>query len=231
MTEVSENAATTPAADHSPPAAMPATVLSNPLRDPADRRLPRVPEPCALVIFGIGGDLSRKKLIAAVYDLCNRGLLPTDFALVGFSRTDWPGGGDFETMARNSAKDHCRTAWSEDVWRRMMATMRFVPGSFDNDADFDKLKATLQDLRDNYGIGGNVAFYLSIPPFAFPIVLQQLQRTGLSDAKAAGGFRRAVVEKPFGHDLASANDLNGLVDSVFPPTDVYRIDHYLGKET
>src|SRR5580765_6556198 len=116
MTEVSENAATTPA-----------TVLSNPLRDPADRRLPRIPEPCALVIFGIGGDLSRKKLIAAVYDLANRGLLPTDFALVGFSRADWPDGGPFEVMAKKSAKEHCRTTWNEDVWRRMMTTMRFVP--------------------------------------------------------------------------------------------------------
>src|SRR5438105_81848 len=77
---------------------------SNPLRDPSDRRLPRVPEPCVLVIFGIGGDLSRKKLIASIYDLCNRGLLPTDFALVGFSRTDWPEGGDFESMARKAAK-------------------------------------------------------------------------------------------------------------------------------
>src|ERR1700710_2184102 len=76
----------------------------NPLRDPADRRLPRVPEPCALVIFGIGGDLSRKKLIAAIYDLANRGLLPTDFVLVGFSRSDWPGGGSFEAMARPSAR-------------------------------------------------------------------------------------------------------------------------------
>jgi glucose-6-phosphate 1-dehydrogenase len=206
-------------------------IKGNPLRDAADRRLPRVPEPCALVIFGIGGDLSRKKLIAAIYDLCNRGLLPTDFALVGFSRTDWPDGGDFESMARKAAKDHCRTAWSEDVWRRMMSTMRFVPGDFDNDADFDKLVDTLADLRDNFGITGNAAFYLSVPPFAFPIVLKQMQRTGLSDANAAKGFRRVVVEKPFGHDLKSALELNGLVDSVFPPQEVYRIDHYLGKET
>jgi glucose-6-phosphate 1-dehydrogenase len=203
----------------------------NPLRDASDRRLPRVPEPCVLVIFGIGGDLSRKKLIAAIYDLCNRGLLPTDFGLVGFSRKDWPGGGEFESMARKAAKEHCRTNWSEETWRRLASLMRFVPGSFDSDEDFDKLVEVLQELQKDNGIGGNAAFYLSIPPFAFPIVLKQMQRTGLSDAEAAGGFRRVVVEKPFGHDLASALELNQLVDTTFPPRDVYRIDHYLGKET
>ncbi len=203
----------------------------NPLRDPADRRLPRVPEPCALVIFGIGGDLSRKKLIAAIYDLANRGLLPTDFVLVGFSRADWPGGGSFEAMARKSAKDHARTVWNEEVWRRLASNSRFVEGSFDDDAAIDELVSTMADLKQSHGIEGNAAFYLSIPPTLFPDVLKQMQRTGLSDAKKAGGWRRVVVEKPFGHDLPSALELNKLVDNVFPPRDVYRIDHYLGKET
>jgi len=205
--------------------------LANPLRDPADRRLPRVPEPCALVIFGIGGDLSRKKLIAAVYDLANRGLLPTDFVVVGFSRADWPGGGTFEKLTRNAAKEHCRTAWNEEVWRRLSNNTRFVEGSFDDDASFDKLVETMQDLRDSHGIRGNAAFYLSVPPSMFPVVLKQMQRTGLSDSEQAGGWRRVVVEKPFGHDLPSALELNRLVDTVFPARDVYRIDHYLGKET
>jgi glucose-6-phosphate 1-dehydrogenase len=203
----------------------------NPLRDPADRRLPRVPEPCALVIFGIGGDLSRKKLIAAIYDLANRGLLPTDFVLVGFSRSDWPGGGSFEAMARKSAKDHARTVWNEEVWRRLAANSRFVEGSFDDDQAIDRLVTTMAELKDTHGIQGNAAFYLSIPPTLFPDVLKQMQRTGLSDAEQAGGWRRVVVEKPFGHDLPSALELNKLVDSVFPARDVYRIDHYLGKET
>jgi glucose-6-phosphate 1-dehydrogenase len=203
----------------------------NPLRDPADRRLPRVPEPCALVIFGIGGDLSRKKLIAAVYDLANRGLLPTDFVLVGFSRTDWPGGGTFEALARKAAKDHCRTAWNEEVWKRLAGNTRFVEGSFGDDKAFDELVDVMAGLRESHGIQGNAAFYLSIPPSLFPDVLKQMQRTGLSDATKARGWRRVVVEKPFGHDLPSALALNGLVDSVFPPRDVYRIDHYLGKET
>jgi glucose-6-phosphate 1-dehydrogenase len=203
----------------------------NPLRDPADRRLPRVPEPCALVIFGIGGDLSRKKLIPAVYDLANRGLLPTDFVLVGFSRADWPGGGSFESLARKSAKDGARTTWNEEVWKRLSGNTKFVEGSFDDDNAVDQLVEVMDGLRESHGIQGNAAFYLSVPPSMFPVVLKQMQRTGLSDAQQAKGWRRVVVEKPFGHDLPSALELNGLVDNVFPPRDVYRIDHYLGKET
>jgi glucose-6-phosphate 1-dehydrogenase len=203
----------------------------NPLRDPADRRLPRVPEPCALVIFGIGGDLSRKKLIPAIYDLANRGLLPTDFVMVGFSRADWPGGGSFESLARKCAKDGARTGWNEEVWHRLAGNTRFVEGSFDDDTAFDELVEVMESLRESHGIQGNAAFYLSIPPALFPDVLKQMQRTGLSDARKAQGWRRVVVEKPFGHDLPSARELNGLVDSVFPARDVYRIDHYLGKET
>jgi glucose-6-phosphate 1-dehydrogenase len=203
----------------------------NPLRDPADRRLPRVPEPCALVIFGIGGDLSRKKLIPAVYDLANRGLLPTDFVIVGLSRADWPGGGSFESLARKSARDGARTSWNEEVWRRLAANTKFIEGSFDDDKAFDELSSALDELAESHGIRGNAAFYLSVPPALFPTVLQQMQRTGLSDASRAGGWRRVVVEKPFGHDLPSALELNQLVDSVFPASDVYRIDHYLGKET
>jgi glucose-6-phosphate 1-dehydrogenase len=201
----------------------------NPLRDAADRRLPRVPEPCALVIFGIGGDLSRKKLLPSVYDLANRGLLPTDFAIVGFSRADWPGGGSFEALARKCARDGARTSWNEEVWRRLASNTRFIEGSFDDDNAFDELVRTIEGLRESHGIRGNTAFYLSVPPPLFPPVLKQMQRTGLSDA--AQGWRRVVVEKPFGHDLDSALELNRLVDTVFPPRDVYRIDHYLGKET
>jgi glucose-6-phosphate 1-dehydrogenase len=203
----------------------------NPLRDPADRRLPRVPEPCVLVIFGIGGDLSRKKLIPAIYDLANRGLLPTDFVMIGFSKADWPGGGSFESLARKSAKDGARTEWSEDVWRRLAGNTKFVEGSFDDDGAFDELVGVMNEVRESHGMQGNAAFYLSIPPSLFPNVLRQMQRTNLADAQQAGGWRRVVVEKPFGHDLPSALELNGLVDSVFPPRDVYRIDHYLGKET
>ncbi len=206
------------------------TTLRNPLRDPADRRLPRVPEPCALVVFGVTGDLARKKLIPAVYDLANRGLLPADFVLLGFARRDW-GDGEFAEIAKKAAKASARTDWNEDVWERLAGNIMFLPGSFDDDAAFDELASTLDGLCASHGIPGNAAFYLSIPPAMFPTVLQQIERTGMADNKKAGGWRRVVVEKPFGHDLESALELNALVDDVFTPKDVFRIDHYLGKET
>lgn len=203
---------------------------SNPLRDPLDRRLPRIPEPCALVIFGVTGDLSRKKLLPAIYDLANRGLLPPGFVVLGFARRDW-GDGDFEEMAKKAAQAHARTPWREEVWARLSGNIKFVPGTFDDDAAFDQLSTTLNDLRDSHGIEGNAAFYLSIPPAAFPAVLKQMHRTEMCSNERSGGWRRVVVEKPFGNDLASARELNGLVDDVFTPQDVFRIDHYLGKET
>ena len=189
-----------------------------------------MPAPCALVVFGVTGDLSRKKLLPAIYDLANRGLLPADFVLLGFARRDW-GDGDFEELAKKAAKEHARTDWKEDVWERLSGDIMFVPGSFDDDEAFDTLKDTLDDLCGSHGIKGNAAFYLSIPPSMFPTVLNQMQRTKLADNEAAGGWRRVVVEKPFGHDLASALELNKLVDDVFTAPDVFRIDHYLGKET
>jgi len=204
--------------------------LTNPLRDPRDRRLPRVPDPCALVVFGITGDLARKKLIPAVYDLANRGLLPPGFVLLGFARRDWSHG-DFEQMARESAKSGARTPFRDDVWRRIAESITFIPGSFDDDQAFDSLAETLIQLEDSHGIAGNAAFYLSIPPAAFPVVLKQLARTKMADNADRGGWRRVVVEKPFGHDLRSSRELNALVDDVFTAPDVFRIDHYLGKET
>ncbi|CAN5727604.1 glucose-6-phosphate dehydrogenase [soil metagenome] len=203
---------------------------ANPLRDVRDRRLPRVPEACALVVFGITGDLARKKLLPAFYDLANRGLLPTNFALLGFARRDW-GDGDFIALAERSAKEHARTPWRPDVWERLAGNMRFVPGSFDEDEAFDNLDQTLADMSDTHGIQGNAAFFLSIPPTMFPVVLRQMERTGMAENERCGGWRRVVVEKPFGNDLASAIELNTLVDDVFGWRDVYRIDHYLGKET
>jgi glucose-6-phosphate 1-dehydrogenase len=204
--------------------------VSNPLRDPRDRRLPRVPAPCALVVFGVTGDLARKKLLPAVYDLANRGLLPPGFVLLGFARRDW-GDGEFEHVAREAARAGARTEWREDVWQRIAEATKFLPGSFDDDAAFDQLAQMLTELDGSHGTGGNAAFYLSIPPAAFPTVLRQMQRTGMADNSSTGSWRRVVVEKPFGHDLPSSRELNDLVDDVFTAQDVYRIDHYLGKET
>ncbi|MET0726243.1 MAG: glucose-6-phosphate dehydrogenase, partial [Leifsonia sp.] len=205
------------------------TAGHNPLRSPVDYRLNRIAGPSALVIFGVTGDLSRKKLMPAVYDLANRGLLPPGFALVGFARRDWEDQ-DFMEIVHDSVKQYARTEFREEVWAQLAQGIRFVPGTFDDDAAFESLKQTLQELDRDRGTMGNHAFYLSIPPKAFPQVTEQLRRSGLAEAEP-GQWRRVVIEKPFGHDLESARELNQMVGSVFPQDSVFRIDHYLGKET
>ena len=201
----------------------------NPLRDPDDRRLNRIAGPAGLIIFGVTGDLSRKKLMPAVYDLANRGLLPPGFSLVGFARRDWEDQ-DFGKVVHDAVRQYARTPWSEEVWAQLSRGIRFVSGEFDDDAAFDRLRETIESLDKERGTNGNHAFYLSIPPKAFPIVTQQLSRSGLADPKPEQ-FRRVVIEKPFGHDLQSARELNEVVESVFPADSIFRIDHYLGKET
>jgi glucose-6-phosphate 1-dehydrogenase len=201
----------------------------NPLRSASDRRLNRIAGPSALVIFGVTGDLSRKKLMPAVYDLANRGLLPPGFGLVGFARRDWDDQ-DFEQEVHDAIQKHARTPFDEEVWRQLKVGIRFVQGEFDDDAAFDNLKGTLEELDRDRGTMGNHAFYLSIPPKSFPQVTEQLRRSGLAEA-APGSWSRVVIEKPFGSDLRTARELNDVVESVFPPDSVFRIDHYLGKET
>ncbi|MET3801060.1 glucose-6-phosphate 1-dehydrogenase [Clavibacter michiganensis] len=201
----------------------------NPLRIPSDRRLNRIAGPSSLIIFGVTGDLSRKKLMPAVYDLANRGLLPPGFALIGFARRDWEDQ-DFEQVVYEAVKQYSRTKFDEDVWRQLAQGIRFVQGTFDDDEAFRTLKDITEELDRERGTMGNHAFYLSIPPKSFPLVTEQLRRSGLADQKE-GHWRRVVIEKPFGSDLTTARELNAVVESVFPPDSVFRIDHYLGKET
>jgi glucose-6-phosphate 1-dehydrogenase len=201
----------------------------NPLRDKLDKRMPRIAGPCSVVIFGVTGDLSRKKLMPAIYDLANRGMLPPSFSLVGFARREWADQ-DFGQIVYDAVKEHARTPFRQEVWDRLVEGFRFVQGSFDDDAAFALLAETLLKLDTERGTGGNHAFYLSIPPKAFPVVCEQLQRSGLAAPKEHQ-WCRVVIEKPFGHDLDSAIELNKVVNSVFPEESVFRIDHYLGKET
>jgi glucose-6-phosphate 1-dehydrogenase len=205
------------------------TPTFNPLRLPSDRRLNRIAGPSALIIFGVTGDLARKKLMPAVYDLANRGLLPPGFALVGFARRDWEDQ-DFAKVVHDAVAQYARTPFDEDVWKQLAEGIRFVQGEFDDDAAFAHLKSTLAELDTTRGTMGNHAFYLSIPPKSFPQVTEQLRRSGLAD-QVGDEWRRVVIEKPFGSDLKTARELNAVVESVFPPDAVFRIDHYLGKET
>ncbi|RRC96199.1 glucose-6-phosphate dehydrogenase [Schaalia canis] len=199
------------------------------LHDEDDRRLPRIAPPCSLVIFGITGDLARKKLLPAIYDLVNRGLLNPAFALTGFARRDWDNG-DFEDFVRQAIEKHARTEFNERTWRQLADGLRFVSGSFDDPEGYRRLAETVAELDRSRGTGGNHAFYLSIPPAYFPVVCERLAESGLN-ARQGKEWRRVIIEKPFGHDLESAQELSEVVGRVFDESDVFRIDHYLGKET
>ncbi|NHD17617.1 MULTISPECIES: glucose-6-phosphate dehydrogenase [Actinopolyspora] len=201
----------------------------NPLRDPRDKRLPRIAGPAGLTIFGVTGDLSRKKLMPAIYDLSNRGLLPPGFALTGVARREWENQ-DFGDVVYEAVKENARTPFHQAVWDRLAEGIRFVPGSFDDPGTFERLSQTIKELDEERGTGGNHAFYLSVPPGAFQTVLTNLSQSGLAE-QSEDKWRRVVIEKPFGHDLESAKELNRTVNEVFPEDSVFRIDHYLGKET
>jgi glucose-6-phosphate 1-dehydrogenase len=200
------------------------------LRDKRDKRLPQIAGPSSLVIFGVTGDLARKKLMPAVYDLANRGLLPPGFSLVGFARREWAHQ-DFGKQVHDAVRQYARTPFRESTWRQLADGFRFVPGDFSDDDAFDRLAATVRELDKRQGTGGNYAFYLSIPPAHFGVVCKQLARSGMASPEDENQWRRVVIEKPFGRDLASARELNATVEAILPADSIFRIDHYLGKET
>ncbi len=203
--------------------------MKNPLKQSGDRRLKKIAGPSGLILFGVTGDLARKKLMPAIYDLANRGLLPPSFSLVGFARRDWTDG-EFKEIVEKAIREFARTDWSQPVWEQLSRGIRFVSGSHNDSEAFGRLKIAIDKLDSERGTAGNHTFYLSIPPRDFPEVIQQLEHSGLTQ-KDSGQFRRVVIEKPFGSDLKSARELNQVVERVFPPDSVFRIDHYLGKET
>ncbi len=203
--------------------------MTNPLRDPRDRRLPKVAGPCGLVLFGVTGDLARKKIMPAIYDLANRGLLPPGFGLVGFARRQWDNE-DFAQEVHDAVRDYARTPFREDVWAQLSEGIRFVEGDISDPAAYTELRAVIEEVDRTRGTLGNHAFYLSIPPGLFPRVIENLRESGLSE-RHGKEWRRVVIEKPFGHDLASAQELDRVLSSAFTPDEIFRIDHYLGKET
>lgn len=205
------------------------TTWTNPLRDPRDLRLPRIAGPCSLVIFGVTGDLAKKKLLPAVYDLANRGLLPASFGLVGFGRRQWSDE-QFSQFVEQCVRERSRTPFNEGTFKQLHDSMRFVTGTFDDPAAFTRLSETVSELDRVRGTRGNHAFYMSVPPRDFPLVSRQLATCGLARS-SEGAWRRVIIEKPFGHDLNSAQELDRVVSEVFEPQSVFRIDHYLGKET
>ncbi|MGQ0632167.1 MAG: glucose-6-phosphate dehydrogenase [Sporichthyaceae bacterium] len=201
---------------------------------PIDPRSRPLVEPCSLVLFGVTGDLAKRKVMPAIYDLANRGLLPPGFSLIGYARRDWADQ-DFAQLVHDAVREHARTPFREQTWAELCEGIRFVSGDFSDDAAFAELARTVADLDRTRGTRGNHAFYLSIPPKFFGDVISQLREHGLADPGTGDGthtpWRRVVIEKPFGHDLASARELSAVLEEVFAPQSVFRIDHYLGKET
>ena len=171
-------------------------MTTNPLRREGDRRLARIAGPSALVIFGVTGDLARKKLLPAIYELAASGLLHPGFSVVGFGRRDWDDD-QFRSFAREAIAEHSRTTFHDSVWASIAPGMRFVTGDFDDQAAFQTLRDTLDELRDQRGTQGNHAYYLSIPPSQFPVVTTALREAGLA-ATDDSSWRRVIVEKPFG---------------------------------
>ncbi len=200
---------------------------TNPLR--AGLRLERTPGPCTLVIFGASGDLTKRKLLPALWALAETQRLPPGFSIVGVARTP---------MSHDEFRQQLRDAIVEDktvddaVLDSFLQGLYYQTGSFDDAGMFVQLKALLEQIDRERGTGGNRAFYCSTAPSFFPVIVEQLGKAGLVTPNSQGnGWTRIVVEKPFGHDLASARALNATVHSVFDERQVYRIDHYLGKET
>jgi glucose-6-phosphate 1-dehydrogenase len=198
----------------------------NPFQDPL-RFERRVPE-CAAVIFGANGDLTRRKLMPALYRLAYDRRLAAGFAVVGISRTPLSDDQFREKMLEAVKQFSEDTRFDEDVWRAFAGGLFYVSGDIADPALYRQLAQKLAEIEAARTTGGNVLFYLSTQPSQYAPAALGLGAAGLN---RGGGWRRLVVEKPFGHDLASARELSDRLHEVFPESSVYRIDHYLGKET
>jgi glucose-6-phosphate 1-dehydrogenase len=197
--------------------------------NPLVEGLERLPiHPTTMVIFGGTGDLAHRKLLPAIYNLAHEGALPERFNLVAVSRSDIPHE-DYRAMARESIATHSRRQPDPQVLDKLLEQVRYVPGTFDDDSVYDGLDRQLKELDDQAGIPFNRLFYLSTAPAFFPVIVGKLGDHGLSRRGAAEV--RVVIEKPFGTRLNEALELNRQVLSVLDESQVFRIDHYLGKET
>ncbi|HET7495644.1 MAG TPA: glucose-6-phosphate dehydrogenase [Candidatus Limnocylindrales bacterium] len=194
-------------------------------------RLEKVPDPSVLVLFGATGDLAHRKVIPAMYHLWRTNLLPHEFVLLAIGRRPYDDDA-FRSEIHASLEQFSRVLpLDEPAWRSFSERIRYHRLDFDDPAGFDALATTLDDLDEAEGTRGDRLFYLATQPSQFAEIVGQLGRVGLDHERHDGGWRRVVIEKPFGHDLDSARKLNREVGKVFRESQVYRIDHYLGKET
>jgi len=204
----------------------------NPLRE--GLRLERIPEPCTMVIIGVTGDLAQRKLAPALYNLMLGGFLPAEFTVVGFARRDLTDESLGEYL-RDAVNKYSRNRPVKPaVWSSFARSVQYQRGEFHDPAAFAELAKRLERIDRDRGTAGNRLIYLAVPPALHPEIVRQLGAAGLAQSDGGGGrkgWTRLVVEKPFGSDLASARQLTREIRQVFDEEQIYRIDHYLGKET
>lgn len=197
----------------------------------AGARWSRRPEPCALVIFGITGDLAHRKVLPALYSLIADRLTPERMAIVGVGRRDVSADALLSSL-RSACSSHSRhRPVSDTLWSELAASFTYHHGSFDDSGTYESLRQRLRTLDETFGTGGNRVYYLATPPDLFLPVVRHLGRAGLICSAHDPCWSRVVVEKPFGRDLQSARELNASLAQVLREDQTYRIDHYLGKET
>src|SRR5256714_9530336 len=188
-------------------------------------------EPCTVVLFGASGDLAKRKVIPAMYDLAIHNALGTRYAIVGFARTTMSEDA-FRTALGDAAKSISEVGPIDPKrWNEFASNLYYSPGDYANPEPYTQLAKRLAELDSSKNIGGNRLFYLSTPPEVYPDIVEHLGRAGLAHPPSPNSWVRIIIEKPFGRDLASAKALNEIVLNVFDERQVYRIDHYLGKDT
>lgn len=204
---------------------------AHPLKDVSASQ--KIAEPCIMVIFGATGDLTGRKLMPALYNLSKEGLLPPHFACVGFARRE-KSNEEFRTEIREAVNQHSRTKPIDDeVWNSFSQQIHYHTSEFHEDSGYEQLAELLKNLDNKYGTKGNRVFYLSTQPSYFPTVIEKLAKHHLiyKVGEVQDKWSRVIIEKPFGHDLDSANALQKEISQYLDESQIYRIDHYLGKET
>jgi glucose-6-phosphate 1-dehydrogenase len=195
----------------------------------------RTGDACAVVIFGASGDLTKRKLMPALYNLAVSRALPGGFAVIGVARRERTHDEFRSDMKEAVSSFSRRKPIDNTVWSDFERGVTYVEGTFEDPATYERLKKQLDEVDRERGTRGNRLFYLAVPPSEFGTIALSLRDAKLvepaSSAKAGGPWTRVVFEKPFGHDLRSARELNDTIAQVFDESQVYRIDHYLGKET
>ncbi len=206
----------------------PDDVETNPLAEALPRT--RAADSCAVVLFGATGDLAHRKLVPALFQLARGGSLPAEYAIVGFARREWADP-EFRAQYHPALGKHGGADF-EEVWSRFAPRLVFAPGTFDDLASYTALKHTLEALDRTHGTAGNRVFYLAVSPEYFATIIARLGEAGLIyPRQQESPWSRVVIEKPFGRDLTSALELNRDVSRTLDESQLYRIDHYLGKET